>query len=75
MPTLVAATESISGNDAQHSRGDHALQGQRQRHKRAGDGSGARAAVGLNHVAIEPHGALARAFRSVTARSERPIRR
>ena len=62
MPTLVAASESISGTERKNSRGDHAFERQRQRDERAGDRSGARAAVGLDHVAIEPHGALAERF-------------
>ena len=41
----------------------------------AGDARGARAAVGLDHVAVELHRALAERFRSTTARSARPIRR
>ena len=60
MPTLVAATESVSGTDLQHAGGDHALEGQREGDEGAGDGGGARAAVGLNNVAIEPDGALAK---------------
>ena len=59
MPTLVAASGIDQRNRAKHSRGDHALKRERKRDKRAGNGSGARAAVGLDHVAIEPHGALA----------------
>ncbi len=47
------------GDRAQDSRGDHALEGQRERDVGSGDGGGARAAIGLNDVAIEPDGALA----------------
>ena len=46
-----------------------------QRDERAGDRRGARAAVGLQHVAVDLDGALAELARSTTARSARPIRR
>ena len=59
MPTLVAATESNSGTERIIPAADHALERQCQRDKRARNGRSARAAVGLDHVAIEPYGSLA----------------
>ena len=52
------------------------LAGVGERHEAAGDGGRARAAVGLQHVAVERDGALAQAPSGpTTARSERPISR
>ena len=53
----------------------HEFQRLVQRDEAAGDRGGARAAVGLQHVAIDHDLPLAKAARSVTARNERPIRR
>ena len=75
MPTDTAATASRIGE-----RCDLAL-GQQPGHRvvrgdvGAGDRRGARAAVGLQHVAVERDRALAERDRSNTQRSERPIRR
>ena len=44
-------------------------------HEGAGDRRSPRAAVGLDHVAVDRDGALAERFRSTTARRLRPIRR
>jgi hypothetical protein len=54
MPTLVAATESISGDEAFHCEG--------QRDECAGDRGGAGAAIGFDYVAIDPDGLLAEGF-------------
>ena len=59
MPTLMAATKSLIGRGGQCSGVDQALQREAERDEGSGDGSGARASVGLDHVAINPDGALA----------------
>ena len=56
-------------------RAAHPLAAIVQRDPGAGDRSGARAAIGLNHVAIDGDLALAEPLQMVTARSERPISR
>ena len=56
-PTLVAATKSRSGI-LKPAKLDELAERQRQRHERPGDGGGARAAVRLEHVAIQHHGAV-----------------
>ena len=76
MPTDTAATKSRIGDAAmlalRHQPAHRVVRG----HEGAGDGRGARAAVGLQHVAVE-RGCVRSpsAFRSNTLRSERPIRR
>ena len=59
MPTEVAATSCLSGECLRVPAATSAFEGQGQGHGRAGDGGGARAAVGLDHVAVEDDGALA----------------
>jgi len=46
-----------------------------ERDEAARDRRGARSAIRLQHIAIDRDGALARPFRSTTARSARPISR
>ena len=53
----------------------HPLEGERQRDEPAGDRCRARAAVGLDHVAVDPDRAFAELGQLVTDRSDRPISR
>ena len=53
MPTLVAATKSVTGIVRIMSLLAHLVERQHQRDERAGDRRRARAAVGLNDVAVE----------------------
>ena len=46
----------------QDARSQEAFERQRQRHECSGDGRGPRSAIGLNHVTIQPHGALSQRF-------------
>ena len=71
----MAATKSRSGTALRVPAFDQLLEGEAQGDEGAGDGGGARAAVGLDDVAVDPDGALAELSRSVTARRERPMRR
>ena len=61
MPTLTAATEPVSGSAPAPTQplGAGVRDGVGERHVGAGDGRGAGAAVGLQHVAVEHDGVLA----------------
>ena len=59
MPTESGGDQLLERRLLERSGLDQRIEGQGQRHGRAGDGRGARAAVGLDHVAVEDHGALA----------------
>ena len=59
MPTLTAATESPSGSSLSDPVVDQPGQRAVQRHVGAADGRAARAAVGLDDVAVDPDRALA----------------
>ena len=75
MPTLVAATKSLTGEVLSALRFHHGRYGQAQRDESAGDGSGASAAVGLDDIAIDEDGALAQFIHVGHGPRERPIRR
>ena len=59
MPQLTAAIEPVSGIALELARLDQRLQRQPQGHVAAGDRGAARAAVGLEHVAVDVDAALA----------------
>ena len=59
MPTLVAATNWVSGSFFKRSRLHQPLEGNGHGHAGPGDGRGARAPVGLQHVAVQNDGAFA----------------
>ena len=58
MPTETAATLRRMGSLGELLRAAHGADRERERHPAAGDGRGARAAVGLDDVAVERDGAL-----------------
>jgi hypothetical protein len=70
MPTLIAATKSLIGAAVKVPGIDQALQSQAERYECSGDRSGSRAAIGLDHVAIDPDGALAQALQ-ISHRAQR----
>jgi hypothetical protein len=55
----MAATGPVMGTGGQLARGQQLVHRVLRRDERAGDGGGARAAVGLQHVAVQVDGALA----------------
>ena len=55
----MAATKSLMGAADQRSRIDQSLERQAEGDERSGNRGGARPAIGLNHIAIDPDGALA----------------
>jgi len=62
MPTETAATWPCRGIAAQLTRAAQMADGIRQRHVTAGDGRGAGAAIGLQHITVNHHPSLAQGF-------------
>jgi hypothetical protein len=75
MPTEMAATGPRMGAGSQLACGQQLVDRILRGHKGAGDGGGARAAVGLQHVAVEVDGALAQFLQVEHRAQDRPIRR